>query len=384
MGKEGGDRKVSKYIVFTSKEHYNPLDIVRTIGEAHVRPIVVAVKGDLKFVGQSKYVKEKYYVDSPEEGLELIKKKFPKVNGEKNYILTGDDVTVALLDRHYDELKDDFYFYNAGENGRITHFMNKDNMIELVKRHGIEIAKTWKVKNGEIPSDIAYPIMTKAINSIGDEWKDIVYICHDDKELEEAYRHIKSPEILLQQYIKKVDEVSFDAFSYNHGEDVEIVMEAYQYYNIPDKYSPYWIIKNPTNKEMGEKIKNVIREIRLEGIFEFEFIKDADGNLWFLEINFRNTALGYATTVARMPQVVLWCKAMNHGRLPKNFRKDIPEHFMAMAECFDYDVRVKGGIIPKKEWLKQYKNTPCKMYKGRNDNIPFYRFMWYKLTKMRH
>ena len=50
---------MKEYIVLVSKEHYNPLGIVRTLGEAGIKPIVVAVKGDLKFVGQSKYVKEK-------------------------------------------------------------------------------------------------------------------------------------------------------------------------------------------------------------------------------------------------------------------------------------------------------------------------------------
>lgn len=48
--------------------------------------------------------------------------------------------------------------------------MNKDVMMDLVTKHGIQVAKTWKVKVGEIPEEIEYPIMTKAINSIGKEW----------------------------------------------------------------------------------------------------------------------------------------------------------------------------------------------------------------------
>ena len=116
---------MKEYIVFVSKEHYNPLGIVRTLGEAGIKPVVVIVEGDLKFVGQSKYVKERYYVQSPEEGLDLIKEKFAH-EGEKSFILTGDDVTVSTLDRHYDDLKNYFYFYNAGESGRIVHYMNKN------------------------------------------------------------------------------------------------------------------------------------------------------------------------------------------------------------------------------------------------------------------
>ncbi len=374
---------MKEYIVLVSKEHYNPLGIVRTLGEAGIKPIVVAVKGDLKFVGQSKYVKEKYYVNTPEEGIRFILSKFAKDKKEKSFILTGDDVTVSLLDKYYEELKEYFYFYNAGESNRICHYMNKDIMMDLAVKHGIQIAKTWKVKVGEIPADIEYPVMTKAINSIGAEWKDIVYICHNDEELKNAYSNMKSESVLVQKYIEKVDEISFDAFSVNQGKDVFVVMEASQVYNIPDKYSPYWIIKNSKNMEMQDKIANVIAEIGFEGIFEFEFMVDKEGRLWFLEINFRNTALGFATTVFGMPQVLYWCESMEHGFIDRDkYYKTIPEGARAMAECFDYDARVKTGMISKKEWKKQYKSAACKMYKGRYDNLPFYIFLWYKRTKM--
>lgn len=374
---------MSEYIVFVSKEHYNPLGIVRTLGEAGIKPVVVIVKGDLKFVGQSRYVKKKHYVSSPEEGIELIINKYAQ-QGDKSYILTGDDVTVMTLDKHYDDLKDYFYFYNAGEPKRIMHYMNKDIMIDLANRHGLNVAKTWKMNVGEIPGDIEYPIMTKAINSFGEEWKDIVYICHNDTELKEAYGKMKSKQILLQQYVQKIDEVSFDGFSINKGKDVVILTEVYQEYCIPDKYSPYWNVRNNTDLETTEKIKKIIADIGLEGIFEFEFLVDKEKKLWFLEINFRNTALGYSTTIAGMPQVILWCDSIKSGIISPNVIKKIPEGLKAMAECFDYDVRVKTGLISKKEWMKQYKACQCKLYKGHNDNIPFYLFMWYKLTKMKH
>ncbi len=374
---------MTEYIVLVGKEHYNPLGIVRTLGEAGIRPIVVAVKGDLKFVGQSKYVKKRHYVSSTEEGVKLILEKYAVLN-EKSFILTGDDVSLAAMDKYYDTLKDHFIFYSAGEKGRITHYMNKDVMFNIAAKHGLNVAKTWKVKVGEVPADIVYPVMTKAINSIGEEWKDIVYICHNADELKVAYSKMKSKEILLQQYVEKVDEVSFDGFSVNCGRNTIILTEVYQEYCIPDKYSPYWDIRNNTDLDTAQKIKAVIEEIGFEGIFEFEFMLDKNGQLWFLEINFRNTALGYSTTAAGMPQVILWCEAMKKGNIAPEIIKEVPKGLKAMAECFDYDARVKTGMITKKEWLKQYKACQCKLYKGHDDNIPFYRFMWYKLTKMKH
>ena len=296
-----------EYIVFVSKEHYNPLGIIRTLGENGIQPVAVIVKGNLKFVGQSKYVKKKHYVDSAEEGVRLILKKYSDPH-KKSFILTGDDVSVAILDKYYDLLKDNFFFYNAGEAGRVVHFMNKDIMFNLVRKHGINVAKTWRVRVGEVPEDIEYPVMTKAINSIGDEWKDIVFICNNEQELVSAYKNIKSEEILIQRYLEKTDEISFDGFSVDNGNQTIILTQAFQNYCISDKYSPYWSIRNNSDLETTKKIASIIQEIGFEGIFEFEFLVDKNGTLWFLEINFRNTALGYSTTSAGMPQALLWCE----------------------------------------------------------------------------
>lgn len=372
---------MKEYIVFSGKEHYNSLGIVRTLGEAGIRPVYVAVKSDPKFVGQSRYVKRRHYVDSVEDGVRLIQEVYGTDKTQKSFIFVEDDWTVAALDAHYEELKDFFYFFNAG--GQLKPYLNKDRLNALAESYGLNVPRTWKVTRGEIPADIVYPVMTKAINSIGTEWKDIVFVCADEQQLKQAYEKITSETILLQEYIHKVDEASFDAFSINHGAESFIVMEAYQMYCIPDKYSPYWRIENPRRTDIAEKIKAMIRHIGFEGVFEFEFMVDGNGKFWFLEINFRNTALGFATTVAGMPQVVLWAEAMERGRIDESRRVQIPSGMKAIAECFDYDVRVRGGVVSHHQWMKEYRAIPCKMYKGRHDNIPFYRFMWYKLTKMR-
>ena len=376
---------MSEYIVFVCKDHYNPLGIVRTLGEVRIKPIAVVVKSDPQLVTKSKYVKTKHVVETPEEGLELILKLYAKDKNDKSFILTGDDVTVQILDQNYDKLKDYFYFYHAGEAGRIRHFMNKDVLNDLAVKHGFNITKTWKVKPGEceIPEDIVYPVMTKAINSFGKEWKSIVYIGNNEYELKAAYKKIKSECILLQQYLEKTDEYGFEGFSVNHGKDVFISMRTNQVYEIPDKYSPYWYITNVYDKELIKQLSGMIEEIGLEGIWEYEFLVGKDGKLYFLELNFRNTVIGWATTVAGMPNATLWTESMKTGHIADNCYRKIPDGFTAMAECWDYDERVKTRIISRKEWMRQYKKVNAKLYRGRNDFRPFFSFMWYKITRMK-
>ncbi len=373
-----------EYIVFVSKDHYNPLGIVRTLGEAGIRPITVVVKSPTAIVAKSRYVKKNYTVRDPEEGVRLILSRFASHDGEKSFILTGDDVTVSTLDAHYDELKDHFFFYNAGKSGRIREVMNKDYMCALAEKYGFNVAKTWKVKVGEIPSDIEYPIITKAVHSFGDEWKGIVRICNNREQLEDAYRNIKKSEyVLLQKYLEKIDEQSYDGFSVNRGRDVFYTVQNNEVYHIPGQYAPYWKNKNVDDQDFIKKANGMLAEIGFEGIFEIEFLVGTDRKLYFLEINLRNTVNGWTSTVAGMPLATLWCDSMAQGKVVEGCYKEIADGFTTMAECFDYDARVKKGVISRKEWMRQYKSVDAKLYRGRKDYIPFLSFMLYKLFKMR-
>ena len=67
--------KKHKFIVLGA-EHYNPLGIVRSLGEEGITPIVVTLNSKLKVTSSSRYCGEIYHVNSNEEGYDLIVKKF--------------------------------------------------------------------------------------------------------------------------------------------------------------------------------------------------------------------------------------------------------------------------------------------------------------------
>lgn len=55
----------------------------------------------------------------------------------------------------------------------------------------------------EIPEGLEYPLITKAAISTIGAWKKDVFICNNQEELEEAYKHIRSSRVMLQKYIHK-------------------------------------------------------------------------------------------------------------------------------------------------------------------------------------
>ena len=80
--------KKHKFIVLGA-EHYNPLGIVRSLGEEGIKPIVVTRKSKLKITSSSKYCGEIYHVNSNEEGYDLIVKKFAGGGYKGKAICTG-------------------------------------------------------------------------------------------------------------------------------------------------------------------------------------------------------------------------------------------------------------------------------------------------------
>lgn len=199
-----------EHIVFGA-EHYNPLGIVRSLGEYGIKPIGIFVKNDRKIASKSKYLKECFYVDSIQDGYNLLMAKFAHLE-KKPFVYLSDDKSVSLFDNKYNALKDNFYFFNAKEAGGINKYLDKYTQCQLAEKCGIPIAKTWVVSKNEYPDDLVYPIMTKASISTIDNWKSDVFICNNKDDLEEAYNKIKSKRIVLQQYIKKKNELCLDGY----------------------------------------------------------------------------------------------------------------------------------------------------------------------------
>lgn len=105
-----------KFVVYGG-DHANPLGMVRSLGEMGIAVDVVLVGEHPSLIPASKYPNKIYYVATNEEGLDIIVKNYWS-EPEKVFILTGSDDTTALLNEHYDRLKEHFFFYNCGEQGR--------------------------------------------------------------------------------------------------------------------------------------------------------------------------------------------------------------------------------------------------------------------------
>ena len=357
-----------KVIVF-ALEHYNPLGLIRSLGENGVNPIYFSVKRRGKVACLSKYISEFHFVDTVEDGYKLLMELYGHEK-LKPYVLFSDDKSVGFFDLHYEEIKDKFICYNAGGTGRINEFMDKDRILKLAKKHGFNVLDSHVVKLGEIPEGLVYPVITKDISPNSGSWKADVHICENEAELKEALKQISSPVIQIQHFVDKKNEYAIEGFTVNHGKEIFFGTTLTWKYLIKGYYSPYHDVTMFKNPEMGEKLRALFEEIGFEGIFEVEFLIDKDDTYYFLEANFRASAWNYSSTVAGMPLSYLWVKSMQQGHIDPKDEKEF-EDFTDMSEVIDYGKRVEGGLCSLAEWLRDFKEAKGTYYYNVKDPAPF-------------
>lgn len=207
--------------IIISGDTGNALGVVRSLGEAGIKPVLIyfVEETHLPTLIKSRYLSVVHKVYSYDEGIELLLEKY-KGYDPKPFVYTCDDSIESVIDSRFDELKDSFFFFNAGEQGRINHLMNKKVICDIAESCGFRVPKNEVVKKGDMPKTLSYPIITKTLMSIMGAWKADSYICQNEDELRDAYGKIEATDLILEEFIDKKNELALEGFSVNGGNDV--------------------------------------------------------------------------------------------------------------------------------------------------------------------
>ena len=112
------DLKSHKFIIIGG-DNINSLGVLRSLAEARFEPEMIMVnERKPSFILNSRYAKIVHKSTSIEESLDILLAIYGKERN-KPFVYTTDDNHEQMLDSHYEELKDTFYFFNAGATGRI-------------------------------------------------------------------------------------------------------------------------------------------------------------------------------------------------------------------------------------------------------------------------
>lgn len=351
-------------------DHYNPLAIVRSLGEEGLNPIVLLNGHKSSRIERSKYVKDIFYFDSFEAALDYLIQNYS--NEEfKPFIYNGTDETTLLLDNNYEKLKDHFYFMNGG--GRLSPFMEKYSQTITADKVGIQIPREELLKTGTLPTSLRYPVMTKATTSAkGGNWKANAFICENESELKQAYSQMSVDTILVQEYIRKKNELCIDGISINGGEKVFMPYGCNYFSMTKDSYGGYIYYTPFNDKDLVSKITSLLREFHYSGIFCIEFLEGEDGKYYFLEVNLRHSGWGYAYTYGGYNLPVRWAISTLENEISMhNFK--LKKYFTAMSEWDDINTRFFNREISLFRWIKDFIKVDCTLYSNRKDNLFFYK-----------
>ena len=362
--------KYHKFIIF-GDGHFNTLGMVRSLGEVGIRPDVVLVGSNLSVVESSKYIQNLHVAESNEEGLEYIISTYSQEN-KKPFLLTGNDKMIAVIDRNYNRLIDKFYFFNAGKEGRLNCLLSKNEQNLLAESCGFNVPLFEEVRIGDKPMIVPYPLITKAIDSTIENWKDQVFICHNERELTDAYSHLRGERILLQQYIDKKNETGFDALVVNRGEETYLPLQLTYYDTTATSFGNSIYFFEPTDEVLCERIKKLMKKTQYCGIFSIDLLIGKDEKIYFLEVNFRNSAWSYPSTCAGVNLPILWAKSVLNDNLDVGNVKIKELPYSAIVDSAELSHAFHEGLGETIRALKKiFKCNSCVIW-NRKDQGPFW------------
>ena len=175
---------------------------------------------------------------------------------------------------------------------------------------------------------------------------------------------------MIQEFIEKEGEFGIQGFADHQNNRVIIpglIIKLRQSTVAPGSTTYGKLVKAHPLIDLA-KIAELVRDLEYTGIFDIELIH-ADGKIYFIEMNFRNGAYGYAFTRAGVNLPVLWCLSVL-GRDISNISTRVNREVLLMNETADFRnvLEKKMGLL---SWVRQFLKADVHLVCNKHDFRPF-------------
>lgn len=377
--------RIPNRIIVLGGNHHNGLGIIRSLGEAGCRVYFIAISSSKSYVTKSKYLEDFWYVEAELDLINIILEKFSK-DVIKPIIIPSDDYTASVVDKNINKLKESFLVPNIdGEENAVFTKMNKQVMNKLAEKHGLFVPKSYEINLREKGSvakllstvKISYPCIVKPLHSI-DGTKSDITINQDSSDLKRNLHKFKLDykKVMIQEFIKKEGEFGIQGIATIQSKEIIIpgIIEKIRESTIAPGSTTYArLVKSNILVEI-DKIKSLIRDLGFIGIFDMELMFSKD-KVYFIELNFRNGAYGYAFTKAGVNLPVLWClDAIGQDISAES--KLINKEVNLMSESADFR-NVFDNNLRLMKWIVQFLKADVHLILNKYDLKPFiYKFLY--------
>lgn len=251
-------------------------------------------------------------------------------------------------------------------------------MRERAYEYGFRTPQTCLLNvNEELPDDIIYPCILKALHSdiAGKDFG----IYRNADELRQAVKRIssKADVIQIQSFIEKENEIIY--LGWSHGGEVQIPCVMTKIREYPEKFgcTGLGIFSPDINRYFQiEKLKNLIRSYNYSGLFSVEFLISR-GEPYFLEINFRNDGNGYFPGYGGVNIPATFISRIMGNKTSRDLIIQKPFQMMREFTDLEYVCHHKGYYFLT--WLKDIRETDVFQIWNKEDPKPFWRIILNKI-----
>lgn len=375
---------MEKKVIVIGKNYSNTLGVVRALGSAGYSVDVIFVyfyKSVLPIVSKSKYI-DRFYAIKDKDDNQILSLLETYSNGNKIPLIPTDDYSVSLIDANKDKLERWFYtpHVKSGAKYSVSELMVKKVQNDIALLCGLKVIPSWYIdlvgnKEFTIPSDIVFPCFVKPlVSSQGTKYE--ITTCHDIKELEITLEKLQQARtnrtILIQKFITIVEEYSMPGISTEDNVFFPAVLKKVETGQRARGVTLVGKILNPeVETSTVSKVIDFAKELNYVGLIDIEFFKDADGETYYCETNFRSSGVLYSIIKAgcNLPSMIVQYlqtgvfqkQDIEYGKLFFNDKARLEDymfghislpHYMTIGRKCDYSLlNDKKDFIPQVEFF---------------------------------
>ena len=369
---------IRQSVIILGSNPATKLGLIRSVGEAIGCPITVInmvyelPKGDYVPVDcASKYVTKHLFALKfhPEDLCDTLLKNCIEKEC-KPVILSVDDDSAYMIDTLQDKLNPYFICANiGGKQGGIAELMNKQLQKQLAEKYGFKVSRSWPIEyrdgHYEVPDDISYPCYVKGLLSYH-TLKKFQGRCNSREELlakvNVVAKESNSP-LMAEEFLEIEKDFGVIGFCDGKTCTVPAMVELLDSGHGSHKgVSAFGLVrKHREDENILDLTKRLVESLSLFGLFNVDLVM-SKGELYFVELNLRFAAYGYAVTRAgaNLPALMVKrCMGVEEQQTEVHILKD----------CYYLNERVGlDDVVGGYRSFKEYKDLKRKADFGLMEN----------------
>lgn len=364
--------RVMNKVVVIGGDHHNTLGVVRGLGERGVCPdLILVTPSKMTFVDASKYIAKQWKIESDGEIVKTLLANYQNEE-EKPVVICCSDSSSGVIDENANLLRPYFYLPGAKEQGSISKLMSKKEMADLAIEVGLKVPQTCYLSEAEQNlSSIELPCIIKPIISRKGS-KTEISICKSFAELEDYSKSHNLCDDQIQQFIDKDFEYQLIGCSTSK----EVIIPGVSRILRPCKGSNtsylHYVPLEVSFCEI-EKCKEFVKRTGYHGLFSLEFLRDKNGQDYFMEINFRNDGNAICVTAAGVNLPYIWYLDCVGKDYTGEANKEIMSVYV-MPDMAELKLLVTRQISLR-EYVSDFKKTNRFMEYDKKDPKPFWKLI---------